>query len=229
MKPIVLHKIVQTRGRGPRRTLVLHDVSLDVDAGERVLVSGPSGSGKTTLLGVAAGLLTPQSGDAVLAGHRLGGLSPSERSALRARHVGFVFQRANLLEGLTVLDNIVLAGRLAGIVGKESRRRALELLERLGIDQRARRFPRELSGGEEQRVAVARAVVHRPCVVLADEPTGSLDPAAGEAVALELTALARAQGSAIVIATHDTRLESVASRRVQLLGGRVVDAAPAPG
>ena len=225
MNPLVLRGIVQARGTGRRRVGVLQDVSLEVAPGERILLEGPSGSGKTTLLGVAAGLLTPQAGEALLVGQPLALMSPSQRSRLRARHVGFVFQRANLLEGLTVLDNVVLTARLAGSPGAEARRAAHAVLERLGLGELAHRYPRELSGGEEQRAAVARAVVHRPSVVLADEPTGSLDRAAGEAVLRELTELATACGSAVVMATHDARLAVFAERRIRLNRGRLQPAA----
>ncbi len=226
MNPLVLRGIVQARGSGRRRVPVLQDVSLEVAPGERLLLEGPSGSGKTTLLGVAAGLLTPQAGEALLVDRPLGRMTPSQRSLLRARHVGFVFQRANLLEGLTILDNVLLAARLAGSNASDARRAARELLERLGLEALLHRFPRELSGGEEQRAAVARAIVHRPSLVLADEPTGSLDRAAGEAVLRELNGLAADCGSAVVMATHDTRLAAFAQRRLRLSGGRLEPVGP---
>lgn len=223
MKLVVLRDVVQTRGEGHRMVTALRGVSLEVDSGERVLLQGPSGSGKTTLLAVAAGILTPRQGDVLLAGRSLPRLPRSERSQLRAAYVGFVFQRANLLSGLTVLENVVLAGRLVGLSGHDAAGRARDLLDRLGVGQLLNRYPRELSGGEEQRVAVARALVHRPPVVLADEPTGSLDRDAGLSVARAIEELSMSTGSAVLLATHDRRLASFATRRVRLQDGQPVD------
>ena len=191
--------------------------------GERVLLQGPSGSGKTTLLAVAAGMLTPRQGVVLLAGCSLPSLPRSERSRLRAAHVGFVFQRANLLSGLTVLENVMLAGRLVGMSGRDATGRARELLERLDLGHLSDRYPRELSGGEEQRVAVARALVHRPPVVLADEPTGNLDREAGLSVARTIEELSVSTGSAVVVATHDRRLATFATRRVRLQDGQQIE------
>jgi putative ABC transport system ATP-binding protein len=224
--PLRLRDVVQTRGAGHRLVTVLRGVSLEVREGERVLLQGPSGSGKTTLLAVAAGLLTPSVGEVAVGGRSLPGLSPSARCRLRAESVGFVFQRANLLSGLSVLENVVLAGRLAGIPGREAGARARDLLERLGLGGLLSRFPRELSGGEEQRVAVARALVHRPAVVLADEPTGNLDRDAGQAVAQVLVEMVASTGGAVVVATHDERLAPLATRRIRLQDGRLYDDGP---
>lgn len=192
-----------------------------MESGERVLLEGPSGSGKTTLLAVAAGLLTPISGEVVVAGRSIAMLSRQERCLFRSRHIGFVFQRANLLSGLTVIENVLLAGRLAGDKSKTVNRRAAELLDQLRVGHLAGRYPRELSGGEEQRVAVARAMVHNPSVVLADEPTGNLDRKAGESVVAALTDLAAGTGCAVLVATHDTRLAEFATRRLLIRDGRV--------
>jgi putative ABC transport system ATP-binding protein len=222
MKTVVLRDVVQTRGKGHRKVTVLQGASLEVDPGERVLLEGPSGSGKTTLLAVAAGMLTPREGEVLLAGRFLPSLPQSERSRLRAANVGFVFQRANLLSGLTVLENVTLAGRLVGMPGREADDRARLLLERLEMGHLAARFPRELSGGEEQRVAVARALVHRPPIVLADEPTGNLDDQAGQSVTCALEELSASSGTAVIVATHDSRLATFATRHVCLQDGRVV-------
>jgi len=225
-----LCEVVQARGSGRRAVTVLHGASLSIEGGESVLLEGPSGSGKTTLLAVAAGILTPESGEVVVAGRALHLLTRLERIRHRARSIGFVFQRSNLLEGLTVLQNVVLAARLADRGSSEGLGRARELLARLGVEQLAARYPRELSGGEEQRVAVARALVHRPRVILADEPTGNLDGAAGLEVARALTGLAASDGCAVLIATHDPALAAFATRRLQLAAGRVLeDEARGPG
>ena len=226
MRALTLQGVEQARGTGHRQVAVLRGVSLTVESGERVLLEGPSGSGKTTLLAVAAGLLTPVRGEIIVAGRSLSMLSRLDLCHYRARHVGFVFQRANLLSGLTAIENVVLAAGLAGDKGAEVTRRAEDLLEQLQVGHLSGRYPRELSGGEEQRVAVARALVHRPSIVLADEPTGNLDREAGESVVAALTALAAATGCAVVVATHDSRLADFASRRLLMQDGRVEDVGP---
>ena len=180
MTPLVLQEVSKTRGTGSRAVPVLHDVSLSVNAGEFVLIEGPSGAGKTTLLAVAGGLLTPERGRVFLDGRELHLHGRAADRQHRAKAVGFVFQRANLLPRLTVRDNVQLMGLLAGLSRSDVQHDADDLLGRLRLGRLRDRYPRELSGGEEQRVAVVRALVHRPSVVLADEPTGSLDRASGQ-------------------------------------------------
>ncbi len=221
MRAVTLRDVQQSRGVDRRRVAVLHGASLEIESGERVLLEGPSGSGKTTLLAVVAGLLSPERGEVVVAGRSLAGLSRSERCRFRSRHIGFVFQRANLLSGLTVMQNVLLAAALAGERPRDATKRAEELLQRLGVDRLTGRYPRELSGGEEQRVAVARALIHRPTVILADEPTGSLDPRAGSSVVSALTDLAAAEDCAVLVATHDSRLVEFATRRLMIRDGRI--------
>ena len=221
MMPLRLVGIAKRRGRGRRAVQVLVEVNLEVQPGEFVLVEGPSGSGKTTLLGVAGGLLTPESGAVELAGRPLEAESPAGRRGIRSRQVGLVFQRANLLPRLTSRENVRLMGQIAGMNRQDAAREADRLFEQLGLGSLADRRPMELSGGEEQRVAVARALVHHPVVVLADEPTGSLDGASGRAVTELLATLARERGTAVVVCTHDARLEAFATRRVSLADGRV--------
>ena len=214
--------VTKMRGAGRHAVTALTGVSLSVAPGEFVLLQGPSGSGKTTLLTIAAGLLTADQGDVVLAGLSLSRAGADQARRHRCERVGFVFQRANLLPALTASQNVMLAAMLGGLGRDEATQRCDELLESLGVAALAARLPRELSGGEEQRVAVARAVIHRPAVVLADEPTANLDWAAGQGVAERLKSLARERGSAVVVATHDPRLEPYADRVVRLLDGRVV-------
>jgi putative ABC transport system ATP-binding protein len=223
MTPLRLRDVVQSRGTGHRMVTVLRGVSLEVRDGDRVLLQGPSGSGKTTLLAVAAGLLTPGAGEVTLGGRDLIGMPPEAKCRLRAGLVGFVFQRSNLLSGLTVLENVALAGQLAGLTPRDAGTRARELLGRLGLGGLLARFPRELSGGEEQRVAVARALVHRPPVVLADEPTGNLDREAGQEVARALVELVESTGGVVVVATHDVRLAPLATRWVRLQDGLLTE------
>jgi len=213
--------VTKRRGSGRQAVQALTDVTLRVDPGDLVLLRGPSGSGKTTLLAVAAGLLTADAGQVRIAGRGLAELSPAERRRVRASDVGFVFQRSNLLPALTALENVMLQAALAGLTANAARSRALELMDALAIGHLGDRLPRELSAGEEQRFAVARALVHGPALVLADEPTASLDGAAGQRVLLELTSLARAQHAAAVVATHDTRLEAPGCRRWSLRDGHL--------
>ena len=221
MSTLELRHVSVARGHRRQRVPVLQDISLAIEPAEVVLLEGPSGAGKTTLLCVAAGLLSADSGDVVVAGQRLGDLGASALRAFRARNVGFVFQRANLLDGLSVRDNVALAAALAGVDLHEARRRADRLLGALGIAALGDRRTTTLSGGEEHRVAVARALVHEPTVVLADEPTGNLDGASGHAVAEALAELANERGVSIVVATHDARLRPFADRRVRMVDGRV--------
>ncbi|WP_234360939.1 ABC transporter ATP-binding protein [Streptomyces europaeiscabiei] len=206
-------------GEGPP---ALDGVSLRVRAGEAVSVIGPSGSGKSTLLNLIAGLDRPSSGSVTVDGVRVDRLGEAGSARYRRAKVGMVFQFFNLLDDLTVADNVLLPAQLAGLARAEARRRAAGLLEYLRIDRHADAYPGRLSGGERQRVAVARALMNRPALLLADEPTGALDTASGDDVRALLTEL-NADGQTIVLVTHDLRLaESCARRTVELVDGRVV-------
>jgi putative ABC transport system ATP-binding protein len=199
----------------------LDDVSLTVEAGESVAILGPSGSGKSTLLNLVAGLDRPTSGTVTVNGVRVDRLGEAAAARYRRAAVGLVFQFFNLLDDLTVADNVALPGQLAGMSGNAARRRAADLLEALGVDRHARAYPGRLSGGERQRVAVARALVNRPALLLADEPTGALDTASGEGVRNLITDL-HADGQTILLVTHDLSLaESCATRTVRLVDGRI--------
>ncbi|MFG2908881.1 ABC transporter ATP-binding protein [Kitasatospora sp. NPDC048286] len=199
----------------------LDGVTLSVRAGESVAVLGPSGSGKSTLLNLVAGLDRPSTGTVTVAGVRVDGLGEAASARYRRSTIGMVFQFFNLLDDLTVADNVVLAGELAGVPRAEARRRAGELLEALGIDRHARAHPGRLSGGERQRVAVARALMNRPTLLLADEPTGALDSASGEDVK-ELFRELHEDGQTILLVTHDLTLaEDCATRTVRMRDGRV--------
>ncbi|MBK9088798.1 MAG: ABC transporter ATP-binding protein [Holophagales bacterium] len=211
----------KSRGEGPRATDVLSGASLSVEPGEFVLLEGPSGSGKTTLLAVAAGLLVPSRGTVLLDSRPLEAGDRRTSAERRRRQVGFVFQRPSLLPGLTLEENVSLAGALAGLPPAETAGETTRLLSRLGLGHVAARRPGEVSGGEEQRAAVARALVHRPALVLADEPTGNLDRATGRAVAECLAALAGERGVGVLVATHDDRLAPFCTRRLRLVDGHV--------
>jgi putative ABC transport system ATP-binding protein len=199
---------------------VLREASLEVAAGEIVLLRGHSGSGKTTLLCVLAGLLTPTRGAVSVDGTDLSGLDRAGRARLRLATVGFVFQRFQLIAALRARENVELVLRAGGVSSREARERALETLAALGLGGKADRYPRELSGGEQQRVGIARALAKRPAVIFADEPTSSLDSSSGADATALLCGLARTAGTAVVIASHDERIAPHADRVVTVADGR---------
>ncbi len=211
------------RGIPGKGALALQDVSLVVEPGEFVMIEGPSGVGKTTLLAVSAGLLRPDGGTVQVAGKNLHEMNYSELRKHRARSVGFVFQRSNLLGALTARENIMMMAAIAGIEKSEAIQNTVNLLNLLGLMHLADRLPETLSGGEEQRVALARAVVNKPAIVFADEPTGSLDSISGQKVAESLKEAAEIQGAAVVVASHDQRLASYASRHLKMEDGRLYE------
>jgi putative ABC transport system ATP-binding protein len=206
----------------PEGTLaILADVSLAIRRGETVAVMGASGAGKSTLLALLAGLDEPSSGNVKLAGSELTRLDEDGRAAVRARHVGFVFQSFHLVPSLTALENVMLPLELAG--RRDARGAALEVLGRVGLGGRVGHYPRQLSGGEQQRVAIARAFVTRPDVLFADEPTGNLDAATGERIMDLLFGLNAETGTTLVLVTHDRSLASRCGRVIRLDAGRVVE------
>jgi putative ABC transport system ATP-binding protein len=199
----------------------LDDVSLSVARGEAVAILGPSGSGKSTLLNLVAGLDRPTSGTVTVDGVRVDKLGEAAAAKYRRASVGMVFQFFNLIDDLTVADNVVLPAQLAGVPGRQAHKRASELLDMLGIGRHAKAYPGRLSGGERQRVAVARALMNRPALLLADEPTGALDTASGEDVKRLLAEL-HADGQTVLMVTHDLSLaRDCATRTVRLVDGRV--------
>jgi len=202
-------------------TKVLHGVDLEVQPGEVVTLMGPSGSGKSTLLHLLGGLLRPDAGSVEIGGRRIDDLSDRRRSQVRLAKLGFVFQFGDLVPELTVVENVELPLRLTGTGRRAARREALALLELLGVADEADRRLSEVSGGQQQRAAVARALVHTPEVVLADEPTGSLDTMTGELVLEALVGISRERGTAVLLVTHDLRVASYASRDVELRDGVV--------
>ena len=205
----------------PEGTLaILSDVSLSIRRGETVAIIGASGAGKSTLLALLAGLDAPTSGRALLAGNDLTQLDEDGRAAVRARHVGFVFQSFHLVPSLTAIENVMLPLELAR--RPDARAAAREVLGRVGLAERVGHYPRQLSGGEQQRVAIARAFVREPDVLFADEPTGNLDAATGGRIMDLLFGLNRATQTTLVLVTHDRQLAGRCDRIVRLDAGRVV-------
>ena len=200
--------------------VAVKDVTLSVTPGEHTAISGPSGCGKSTLLHIFGCVDTPSSGTLLFDGHEVSTLNDRARSYLRLRQIGFVFQRFFLLPMLTASENVELPQAEAGVAKSERRRRSFELLEYVGLAQRADHRPSQLSGGEMQRVAIARAIANRPRLLLADEPTGELDRATGEQVASLLDRV-NADGTALVIVTHDPELAGRARRVLTMRDGRV--------
>jgi putative ABC transport system ATP-binding protein len=216
--------IVTLRGVGrvfPGGVVALRSVDLDIDRGEMVAIVGPSGSGKSTLLNVMGTLDRPTSGEVVIDGFDVAGLSDRQLSALRAHRIGFVFQHFHLAPGVPALDNVADGLLYTGASLLERRERAARALERVGLGRRATHRPHELSGGEQQRTAIARAVVGEPALLLADEPTGALDSHAGEGLMRLLTELHQA-GTTIVVITHEQMVAAYLPRQVSMLDGQVV-------
>ncbi|HWI79982.1 MAG TPA: ABC transporter ATP-binding protein [Ramlibacter sp.] len=198
---------------------ILRDINFSLAPRETAAIVGASGSGKSTLLSIIAGLDTPTQGTVKLAGTDLFVIDEDERAALRARQVGFVFQSFQLLATLTAIENVMLPLELAG--RKDSRKLAAEMMARVGLSTRLGHYPKVLSGGEQQRVALARAFVVQPAVLLADEPTGSLDFATGETVMQLMFDLNREQGTTLVLVTHDTAIATRCERRITIEAGRI--------
>jgi putative ABC transport system ATP-binding protein len=209
--------------RGMEEVHALEAIDLELFPGEWLALVGPSGCGKSTLLNLLSGIDTPDAGTVEVGGLELARSSESQRTLLRRRGIGIVFQSFHLVAHLTVEENVALP---LALDRRRDPDRGAGLLERVGLSARASHFPSELSGGEQQRTALARALVHRPKLVLADEPTGNLDSASGARVLELLDELRRADGSALVIATHDGRLAARADRLVRLADGRIVFAGP---
>jgi putative ABC transport system ATP-binding protein len=199
---------------------ILQDIDLRFAPRETAAIVGASGSGKSTLLSIIAGLDTPSQGTVRLAGQDLFALSEDERAALRARQIGFVFQSFQLMAHMSALENVMLPLELAGV--RQARAQAAQMLERVGLGQRLGHYPRVLSGGEQQRVALARAFVVEPAVLLADEPTGSLDFATGETIMNLMMALNQELGTTLILVTHDLHLAARCQRRITIEAGRVV-------
>jgi putative ABC transport system ATP-binding protein len=229
MSVLELRAVSKVYGQGATEVVALHEVDLTVSPGQMVAVMGPSGSGKSSLLTIAGSLEAPTSGEVLVGGGKLAEMSRDELARLRRRTVGYVFQDFNLLPGLTAVENVSLPLELDGLSARRARAAGMTALERLDLADRAGHFPDQLSGGERQRVAIARAVVGDRRLLLADEPTGALDSATGEAV-MRLIRQACKQGVGAVVVTHDAQSASWADRVIFLRDGRVTDGtSPPPG
>lgn len=205
---------------GPKRLTVLDDITFDIEAGETFAIVGPSGSGKTTLLGLAAGLDSPDSGTIELCGTDLATLNEDQRAALRNKEVGFIFQNFQLLPTLTALENVIVPLELQG--AKNADKVGMDLLDKVGLADRFHHYPSQLSGGEQQRVAMARAFSSTPSILFADEPTGNLDEETGEKVVQLLFELNQEANTTLVIVTHDLELAQRNQRILRLKGGKII-------
>jgi putative ABC transport system ATP-binding protein len=224
---VELRDVWKTYGSGPSQVDALRAIDLSVDGGKLVAVMGPSGSGKSTLLTIAGSLEEPTSGEVLVDGFPLSGMSRNDRARLRRRSIGYVFQDFNLLPGLTAAENVGLPLELDGVGLKTARKQAMAVLDELGLADRAGSYPDDLSGGERQRVAIARAIVGDRRLLLADEPTGALDSVNGEAV-MRLLRTATKRGVGAVLVTHDAQLAAWADTIVFLRDGRIVDQTATP-
>lgn len=218
---IAVRQLTKKYEEGANGTLALRDVDLDVHPGELLLLMGPSGSGKTTLLSIMGCILTATSGSVRVAGREVVGLNEKQLPALRLEHIGFVFQGFNLFPTLTAGENVELMLDLKGISAAKARKRALELLDQVGLGEKYESFPADLSGGQKQRIAIARALAGDPGIILADEPTAALDSHTGRTVMEMMSDLAHKRGRAVVIVTHDSRVLSFADRIVTIEDGAV--------
>ena len=208
---------------GQLRIEALNNITMEVEQGEMVAIMGPSGCGKTTLLNCLSGLDTIDEGEVFIKGDNLRDLSDNERTAYRARHMGFIFQDFNLLPVLSAVENVELPMLVSGVPGRKARKRALEMLDRVGLSDRERHRPAELSGGQRQRVTIARALTNDPAIVWADEPTGNLDSETAEDIMNLICRLNRDNGQTFVIVTHDIEVGKLANRIITMRDGQIVN------
>jgi putative ABC transport system ATP-binding protein len=221
MSALDMQDVRKTYGTGDTQVVALDDATLTVGDDEMVALVGPSGSGKTTLLSIAGGLLSPTGGNVVVGPHHITDYSRTQLTRFRREFVGFVFQGANLVPFLTAQENLLVVADVAGKRGKDIERRADLLLEELGLGHRKRNTPPQLSGGERQRVAIGRALMNEPELVLFDEPTSALDSKLGEQVMELIRAEVKGRGTAAIVVTHDARMTHYADRVVEISDGRL--------
>jgi putative ABC transport system ATP-binding protein len=220
---ISVRGLTKTYSSGATAVYALKSVSLDVNSGEVMLMMGPSGSGKTTLLSIMGCILRSSAGSVKVRGQEITTLSEKELPRVRLENIGFVFQGFNLFPALTAGENIELALDLKGIRGREAKRRTMELLKQVELEDKFNSYPADLSGGQKQRVAIARALAGEPKIILADEPTAALDSHSGRVVMNLLRVLAHEQGRAVVVVTHDNRVLEYADRTVHIADGQITE------
>lgn len=221
---LILNKIDRSYQQGGAQIDVFKAADLTLDRGERVGLVGPSGAGKSSLLHIAGLLEAPDGGEVIVNGTSCAGLPDDKRTAIRRTEIGFVYQFHHLLPEFSALDNVVMPQRIAGVAKRAARSRAQDLLERLGLKDRISHRPAELSGGEQQRVAIARAIANSPSILLADEPTGNLDPHTAEQVYDQLARLIKDEGLTMLIATHNLELAKQMDRVLRLSDGQLLAA-----
>jgi putative ABC transport system ATP-binding protein len=219
---LLLDKVGKTYMDGEKKVNVIDDMTLKVNEGEFVAVVGPSGSGKSTFLSLAGALLAPTTGKIIVGGQDLSQLSESRLNRIRLEKIGFVFQSSNLIPYLTVIDQLILVSELSGKERTEAKRKAQKIIKRLGLSHRIHHYPEQLSGGERQRVAIARAWMNDPELILADEPTASLDTERGREVVQMLADEVKLRGKAAVMVTHDHRMLDLCDRILYMEDGRFV-------
>jgi len=218
---LVAEDVTKTFREGRETVNVLKGATLHVKPGEVLALEGPSGSGKTTLLSILGCLLSASSGRVEVAGKAVDATKPAKLQAVRRQHIGFVFQQFNLFPALSALENVEYALNLKGVLGDTATNQARELIQRVGLGERAKFLPRDLSGGQKQRVAIARALAAAPSVILADEPTANLDASVAAQILDLFSELARSEGRSLVIVTHDPKVRRVADRVVHIEDGRI--------
>lgn len=221
MKTLDLHNLTKIYGEGEAKVLAVNAIDLEIEMGEIVLIMGPSGSGKTTLLSMAGGLLKPTNGAIFVNDIEITKLPEEELPKVRLANIGFVFQSFNLLSALTALENVQIIIELAGAKTDQARKKASDILQLLGLERRMHFLPEKLSGGEKQRVSIARALANDPGVILADEPTANLDSKRGHEVMELLHTIAKKEQRTVVIVSHDSRIEDIADRVLWLEDGKL--------
>ena len=220
--------LTKTFTSGNKQLTVLKNITFSVEKGISCAIVGPSGSGKTTLLGLCAGLDKPTSGDIILNDLKISALKESELSAIRNEQIGFVFQSFQLIPTLTALENVMVPIELRGIAYKEVEEKAIDLLDKVGLRDRITHYPTQLSGGEQQRVGLARAFIHKPDVLFADEPTGNLDGDTGAQIEELLFELNQDEGTTLIIVTHDRELAAKCNRIIELKSGAIISDTTSP-
>ncbi len=225
-KAILVRDLMKVYGEGPTAYHALKRINFEVNRGELVMLLGPSGSGKTTLLSIMGCILQASSGSVQVCGQEVVGLSEKKLPAVRLKYIGFIFQAFNLFPALSAGENVELSLELKGVRSKEAKRKAIELLERVGLGGKHKSYPADLSGGQKQRVAIARAISGEPDIILADEPTASLDSTSGRTVMEMLREMSHERNRAVVVVTHDNRTFDYADRIVHIEDGQIRDVDP---